>query len=93
MAFHDQYTNTPASATGKQLHVPGYVGTSVQRIAETTMVQSDQWYETDTGLTYQYSGTVWTLLGSGGVVGAGSVISGPLLVTSTISMNQRLTII
>lgn len=93
MAFHDQYVNTPNSASGKQLHVPGYTGTSVQRAAETTMVQSDQWYETDTGLTYQYSGTVWTLFGSGGVVGSGSVVSGPVFITSTVQLNQRLTII
>lgn len=93
MARHDLYVNTPGQSTGKQLHVPGYIGTSTQRVAETTMTQSDQWFETDTGLTYQYSGSVWTLLGSGGVVGSGSVVSGPVFITSTVQLNQRLTII
>lgn len=95
MGQHSSYTNDPVLQIGLQIHVPGFSGTNAQRMAYNTsfLSQSMQWYETDTALTYQWTGTAWQLLGSGVVGVSGSVISGPLTVTTTLAMNQRLTII
>jgi hypothetical protein len=45
-------------------HAPGFVGTNAQRLAYKTtgLRTSKTWYETDTGLTYQWSGSAWGLI-------------------------------
>ncbi len=64
-----------------ELHAPGFVGTSVQRAAFNTtgLTRSKQWFETDTGKTYQWSGSAWGLLL--GAPAAGT--SGQLLIWGT----------
>ncbi len=72
MGAHFQETNGATDTTGalQNLHVPGYVGTNAQRLAYITSLlrQSEQWFETDTDDTYQWSGTAWQLLGGDGSV-------------------------
>src|SRR5208283_2177930 len=45
-------------------HAPGFVGPNAQRLAYNTtgLRTSKTWYETDTGLTYQWSGSAWGLI-------------------------------
>lgn len=76
---HDLLTNDPQVPKNKELHVPGYTGTSAQRVACVTMVRSDFWFETDTNLLYQYNGTAWQSI----AVSAGAVVS--VSATSPIS--------
>jgi hypothetical protein len=48
-----------------ELHAPGFVGTNVQRLAYPwTPATSKTWYETDTGLTYQWTGSSWIPFGA-----------------------------
>jgi hypothetical protein len=74
MAGHWVAQNDPVNAIGRQLHVPGFVGTSAQRQAYGvgTLQTSDEWYETDTGMTWQWTGTAWGLWGSS--IGGNSLV-------------------
>ena len=110
MATHAYFTNDPTLSTGHQLHPPGFTGTNAQRVAypTATLLSSEQWYETDTEDTYQWTGTVWQLLGGDGstsntpsssftMTNQSLVIGGTYTlgsgVTLTLSTNSRLTVI
>lgn len=100
MAQHSQYTNDPSLTIGKQLHPPSFVGLSSQRIdyPASALAISDQWFETDTGSTYQWNGTEWIPFGDGGgttntptssfsmATNASLVIAGTLTLGTGISM-------
>lgn len=68
MGQHSSYTNDPVLQIGLQIHPPGWAATNAQRLAYTTsfLSPSVQWFETDTGLTYQWSGTAWQNIGTSG---------------------------
>lgn len=95
MATHAYFTNDPTLSTGHQLHPPGFTGTNAQRVAypTATLLGSEQWYETDTGLTYQWTGTVWGLFGGGVPGAAGSVITGTWVLASSVVLSERLAIV
>lgn len=66
MADHPSLSSDPIDPLRHGLHVPGFLGTNAQRLAYDTasLLQSDQWFETDTLLTYQWDGEAWNTLGS-----------------------------
>jgi hypothetical protein len=97
MAGHWNATNDPIVVTGRQLHVPGFTGTSSQRVAYTTsnLQVSDQWFETDTGTTWQWNGLVWSLMGGGGVGNSSLVVAVSYALSSlqTLILNQGIVLL
>lgn len=61
---HEQMYDDPLGSV-VELHAPGFLGTNAQRLAFVTtgMTASKQWYETDTNLCYQWTGSAWQLIG------------------------------
>ena len=62
MGLHPSITNDPTGQLQPYLHIPGFTGTSAQRIAYSTsfssyLTYSDQWADTDTGKTWQWGTT------------------------------------
>ncbi len=54
-----------------ELHAPGFIGTHAQRLAFNTtgLTVSKTWFETDTLLTYQWTGSFWQQPAAGGTAG------------------------
>lgn len=79
MGLHENIVNDPTGQLNPYLHVPGFVGTSAQRIAYTSsyapyLTPSVTWYESDTTNTYQYTTSSWSQFGASG--GASTAITG-----------------
>ncbi len=71
---HELLVDDPVGSVVRS-HGPSIVGTKAQRVAYTTALLSigKQWYETDTGSTWQWSGSAWGQLLTAGALPAGSV--------------------
>lgn len=63
-APHNQLFNDPVIGLNHGLHVPGFNGTHAQRVAYSTsyLLVSDQWFESDTLRSYQWTGSYWRQL-------------------------------
>lgn len=97
MGAHRSETNAGTDPTGanQNLHVPGYTGTSTQRLAYPTanLRVSEQWYETDTMATYQWQASLaWVQISGGGGEsnnpGASVTITGSLVVGMYMSLGS-----